>query len=81
MLRYFVLIREAARLKKGQGCKAYEQNFRQRQAFRPMAWNAINQGLWLKCMPLREESDQPSGCAKVTAVQPVPGNCFDFNKL
>ena len=45
-----------------------------------MAWNAINQELWLKCMPLREKSDQPSGCAKVTAVQPVPGKCFDFNK-
>ena len=89
MLRYMALVREATWLKSGYGWRAYDEGFRQRQAFGPTPWNVMNQELWSR-IPQRDDNSQTyqsvrssviaSGCPAVTASQPAPSKCYDFNK-
>jgi len=54
MLRYMNLIREAARGRPGWCWRAYDEQFRVRQAAAPSSWANINADLWLRCMSLNQ---------------------------
>lgn len=75
ILHYMYLIREAAARQKGYAWRAYDEQFRIRQAAFPSSWAAINNDLWWRCMQMKESEP-----ANMLSPQAITRTCNDFNK-
>ena len=81
IFKYMSVIREAATRSPWFQCRAYDEQFRLRQALHVQSWALINADLWLRCfsrvgpLPLQNQSVSPQ--SKVTSQSPA---CLHFNK-
>ena len=78
LLKYMFTIREAAARQGGFAWRAYDEQFRLRQASGFSSWAVINNDLWWRCMIVG--SNVPTKVATVPAHSPRPHPCMDFNK-
>ena len=76
LLQYMHNIRDCARRQRGYAWRDYDEQFRMRQASKPMPWDSIHNELWWRCVQVKDDLS----VSQVRSVGASSGICREYNK-